>query len=101
MIGQFHRTASGRASFEIYEASDEMVFHLVDIVQAHFGFTSRLPVWTDEEIYIDCRRSDTNITIGWDQWSGCFVMACTEFADEVVLQIGDYLNSTFTGPGPQ
>lgn len=101
MIGQFNRTASGRNSYEIYEASDELIYKIVDILQEQFGFTSRLPVWGLDEIYINCNRSDTIITVGWDQWTGCFVMATSEHGDPVVDQIGDYLNSMFAGFGAQ
>lgn len=95
MIGQFLKTASGRKSYEIYEANDDFVFRVLDIVQEQFGFTSRLPVWGLDEIYIDCKRTDANITIGWDNWSGVFIMANTPPSDSVVEEIGDYLNSIF------
>lgn len=99
MLGQFNRTASGRNSYEIYEANGGLVFKIVEILQEQFGFTSRLPVFGAEEIYIDCKSDDTRLTVGWDQWSGCFVMACDEPGDEVVQQVGDYINSLYDDYG--
>jgi len=95
MIGQILTTASGRKSYEIYEASDEIIFRIIDIVQEQFGFTSHLPVWGMDEIYIDCKRPDAHITVGWDNWSGVFIMATTPTSDGIIEEIGDYLNSIF------
>lgn len=98
MIGQFHRTASGRTSYEIYEAEGEFVFHVVQILKDRFGFSTRLPIFWLDEVYVDCKKESlkATVTVGWDEWSGCFVMANNQAGDEVVREIGGYLDSLLT-----
>jgi hypothetical protein len=99
LIGQFHITASGRTSYEIYEAEGEFVFHLVQILKDRFGYSPRLPVlsWLSlDEIYITCQKDRLRLTVGWDEWSGCFVMASNRHADAAVVEIGGYLDNLLT-----
>lgn len=93
MLGQFQKTASGHDSYEIYEAEDLFVFEVVKIIHDQFGFKSNLPVYGPGEIYVDCKLDTIKITVGWDNWSGCFVMSYSRKGDEVVREIGEYLNT--------
>lgn len=92
LSGQFALTASGRQSYELSNADWVMVMPLVKIATEFFGFTSRLPVYGFDELYVDCKRDDIEITVGWDTWSGCFVMGYTEASDEFVREMGDYVD---------
>ena len=91
LSGQFRQTASGRQSYEIANADWMMVASLVKIATEFFGFTSRLPVYGFEELYIDCKRDNLEITVGWEYWSGCFVMGYSPESDEFVRVMGDYV----------
>lgn len=91
IVGQFSTTVSGRQSYEIADADWVMVLPLVRIAVEQFGFTSRLPVHGFDELYVTCVRETAEITIGWDNWSGCFVMGCTASADDLVRAMGDYV----------
>ncbi|MBK9125952.1 MAG: hypothetical protein IPM16_22880 [Chloroflexi bacterium] len=91
LVGQFSTTVSGRQSYEIADADWMMVLPLVRIAVEQFGFTSRLPVHGFDELYVTCVRDAAEITIGWDNWSGCFVMGCTAPADALVREMGDYV----------
>ncbi len=93
MIGQFMKTVSGRESYEIYEADGQMVYEVVQILREEFGFQSALPIFGPDEVYVDCTRDDARLTVGWDNWSGCFVMGFNDRADPIVREIGDYLNT--------
>lgn len=70
-----------------------MVFEVVQILKDRFGFTSRLPVCWMDEIYIDCKKQGLKLTVGWDNWSGCFVMANSSDGDMLVHEIGVYLET--------
>lgn len=96
MIGQFLKTASGRTSYEIYEAEGDMVFEVIQILKDRFGFSTRLPVFWLDEIYIDLKKENLRLTVGWDEWSGCFVMANSSDSDAVVREIGVYLESVLS-----
>ncbi|MEB2367077.1 MAG: hypothetical protein OZ933_13425, partial [Chloroflexota bacterium] len=91
LVGQFSTTVSGRQSYEIADADWMMVLPLVRIAVEQFGFRSRLPVHGFDELYVSCVRDAAEITIGWDNWSGCFVMGCNASADAIVREMGDFV----------
>lgn len=95
MKGCFHQTAQGRTSYEIYEAESDFLLQIAAILKARFGFqATSSPLEGLDVIYWDFVRGEIPITVGWDNWSGCFVFAETEEGDEIVREIGQYLEET-------
>ena len=90
--GIIQQTAQGRASYEIYEANSDFLAKLAQVLESHFGFQAiRNPLDGVDVIYWDFARDDIQVTLGWDIWSGCFVFATSEAGDEIIHQIGQYL----------
>ena len=68
-------------------------------VDEQFGFSkSRTPVVGLDEIITDCEKEDVKLLLGWDIWSGFYVMADSEAGDAIVDEVGKYLNSIIQEP---
>lgn len=79
--------------YEIYAAEATLVLPIIELVTRTFGYTAELAVeWLDVLDYT-CYCGDMTLTIGWDNWSGCFVMARTEPGDALVRTIGAFLDT--------
>jgi hypothetical protein len=96
-LGQMFQTAEGHASYEIEEADAEQVYTVADRIEQRFGFEpTGLPVVGVDSIHIGLRRQAEKITVGWDNWSGLFVMADDAHGNTSVEQIAEYLESIQT-----
>src|SRR5207244_9635227 len=88
-----HNTAEWRDSHEIYEANSDFMFQIVEVLESRFGFQATgNPLDGIDVIYWDFARDGVKLTVGWDIWSGCFVFATTEAGDEIVKEIGQYID---------
>ena len=93
LTGVLYKTPHERSSYEIYEADLGFLFKIVNVLEARFGFAAvTLPVDGIDCLYWDFARAEIRLTVGWDIWSGCFVFADSEAGDEVVEEIGQYLD---------
>ena len=93
LTGCFHKTAQDRTSYEIFEADSDFMFQIVEVLESRFGFHAiTIPMDGFDVIYWDFARDAIRVTVGWDVWSGCFVFATTEAGDEIVKEIGQYLD---------
>jgi hypothetical protein len=90
--GKFFSTAKGRTSYEVQTAEDATAFKFAEVVSARFGFTKTAEVLGFEQIFIDFKRGNLAISVGWDTWSGAYVRALTKQSDRIVAEIGAYLN---------
>ncbi len=103
LTGRQYKTASGRASYVISNAGAEYVFTLVEVLQHCFGFHNvGLPRTGPSEVNLHCQREAENGTagvtllVGWDSWSGCYVMSLRPEDDPLVEEIGRYLDDRAT-----
>lgn len=93
LTGCFHKTAQGRESYEIFDADSDFLFQVVAVLESRFNFQAmNKPLDGMDVIYWDFARDEIKVTVGWDIWSGCFVFATTEAGDEIVKEIGQYLD---------
>lgn len=103
LTGRQYKTASGRASYVISNAGAEYVFTLVEVLQHCFGFHKvSLPRVGLSEVSLQCRRETeggadgVTLMVGWDNWSGCYVMSLRPEDDPLVEEIGRYLDDRAT-----
>lgn len=97
MEGKFCTTANGFKSYEIFDADENSIFNFADILEQEFQFTKfKVPVVGLDGIYWDFYKDEEMITLGWDNWSGIFIMSNSELGDLLVTQIGNYINSILT-----
>lgn len=91
--GKIHKTAKGHLSYDIEELEAYQVFPIATALQDKFGFkTGKLPGLDPDALYIELIRDSVKILIGWDTWSGLFIMALEESGDAVIQEIGKYLD---------
>ena len=92
--GHLYKTPDGRSSYEIYLATSALVLVAAQILTDRFGFSeARTPFIGFDEVLTDCHRGDVKLLLGWDNWSGFYVTADSAVGDEVVKEVGDYLDS--------
>jgi hypothetical protein len=90
--GQFHRTAGGRLSFEIYYAVPDIMFEIEKILRSEFGCSKpETSIHGFDEIITRCHKGDIYIEVGWDTWSGFYMFADSEKGDELIRHMGEHL----------
>jgi len=95
-VGHFFKLHSGRESYEIYYAESPLIFPIATMLEEKFNLeTDRQPLFGLDGTYLSLIRETDSIslTLGWDNWSGVFVMAENTNSDSIVKEIGEYLNS--------
>lgn len=89
--GKFHRREDGRLSFQIPTPYDDVFFDIMFKVARKFYFAYRF-----ELLYYQCyatlTRDNVTITIGWHSSCGIYVEPYTAEGNQVVREIGVYLN---------
>ncbi len=96
--GSLQKTANGHASYEIYNASPEIILKIADLISARFGFTLLdLPGIGLDVVITRSRKGEIELTLGWDIWSGFYLMGSSLEGDLKVKEIGGYLDSVIGG----
>ena len=97
--GAFHKTANGRLSYEIYNATSEFIFVASKILHEQFGFSKiKSPCVGLDEVITECEKGDNKLLLGWDIWCGFYLMADSEAGDAIVLEVGTFFNSIIHKP---
>ena len=92
--GKFYKTAEGNETYDIEHVEAEHIFPVATIIQKTFGFKPlQLPNFGLDSAYLELIKEDIKIIIGWDIWSGLFVMAIDEKGNLAVREIGDFLRT--------
>ena len=90
--GKIYKTAKGYNSYEILDADALFIFKMATVITEKFHFTHANPAIGPDQVFMDFVKDGVRITIGWDIWSGCFVMAHDKVGDQYVEEIGNYLD---------
>lgn len=95
--GHVFKNASKRNSYEVLELQATAIWTIATWIQDEFGFQPKtLPIFGLDEVFLDLWKDQMQITVGWDNWSGIFVMAHTEQGDPAIEEIGRYIESRLT-----
>ena len=93
LSGNFHQTANGRKSYEIFDATPEILFPISEILVAEFGCTQpKPPTIGADAVITECHKGGIKLNLGWDNWSGFYIFADSIAGDEFVDKIGTHLN---------
>ena len=88
MKGKLMKAANGFYSYEIFDGDQNQIFAFADILTKQFGFQMvDAPVAGLDNVYWDATKSNVKITVGWDIWSGAFIMAHCPAGSEYVGKI--------------
>lgn len=91
--GKIYKTSNGYNSYEIEYADSIFIFKIAAVVTKKFQFIHVNPVIGLEQVFMDFVKDGVKITVGWDIWSGCFVMARDKVGDKYIEEIGNYLDT--------
>ncbi len=97
LSGKFIKAANGHVSYEIYDASAQIIEKISDILISEFGCSTPMPPKISvDQIVTVCRQADIELLMGWDNWSGFYIMATSPQGDRLVRKIGAYLDIVIT-----
>ena len=90
--GSFHRDASDRLTFDIYEIESERYPQLCNELAAKFDLkpVSELVVGLDE-MFREYTNGHLTIGLEWDIWSGFIIVAKDVESEQLVRQIANHL----------
>ena len=91
--GKLYKTAKGNETYDIEHAEAEHIFPVATLIQENFGFEPlQLPIFGLDSAYLEMVRENIKIIVGWDIWSGLFVMSPDKKGNSAVREIGEFLN---------
>lgn len=93
LSGQFCKTSTGITCYEIYEVGPEILPEIANLLQINFGLTPKPIIDGFDVFYLDCVKEGVAITVGWDIWSGCFIMPLGDSIknEKIVAEISAFL----------
>jgi len=93
MNGKLTKTSNDYNSYEISDADQNYIFVLADILTKRFDFHMvNAPVVGLDSVYWEATKKNVKLTVGWDIWSGAFVMAHCSEGSEYVERLESCLN---------
>lgn len=96
MKGEFRKTASGFNSYELANVEENYMYKFADVIVDIFQFEQfGLPVVGGDGVYWDFFKDGVKLVLGWDIWSGCFIMSDSLLGDKYVSDIGIYINDVY------
>lgn len=101
LTGLFTTTPTGLKTYEIYYATSGLIPVVAVLLAEKFGLAPGYLLDGIDVYYLDCTRPDCKITLGWDNWSGFFIMpnGANPNWDKILGEIGDYIDSQLENLG--
>lgn len=94
MVGTLTKIANGHSSYNIADADQNDIYKIADILIKTFGFKmAATPVAGPDGTYWETQKDNIKLTLGWDIWSGIFLMSQCSAGDEYVAQIGSFIDN--------
>ena len=91
-VGKFHRKEGDLLSYEIFTPYDDVFFDIVFKVKDKFYFQFYFE-FLAHQCYAVLTRDNMEVTIGWHQSCGIYVEPRARGGNQVVREIGEYLNN--------
>ena len=99
LTGKLFAVANGHLSYEIDGASSELVPVIGQLLQSEFGFAPTTgPAIGLSEVVVELEIAGTKVGLGWDNWSGAYVMSFTDEGDQYIKKIASFLNTELEQP---
>lgn len=96
LSGKTYTAANGQKTYEVYYASTSLVPVIGELLQEQFGFIPiSEPVIGLDEVVAEIEKDGIKLGIGWDNWSGAYVMGFCEKGSEWVSKISHFLDKEF------
>lgn len=85
--------SNGHKSYEIFEADESFILKMASVLIDKFKFEKQHePLVGLDGCYIDLYRGQIRVTVGWDNWSGCFAMAYCNEGDNYIIKLSEYFD---------
>lgn len=87
MAWKLYRMSSGHLSLENDELESDKIFEVLSVLERNLGnspeFGGKLGI-TPSAAAVELLIDEARITLGWDNWSGVFIMAWDENGDRII-----------------
>ena len=88
MDGKLRKLKNGLYSYEILEADQNHIFIFADVLEKQFNFRmANAPMAGLDGVYWEASNGSVKLTVGWDIWSGAFVMADCLIGNEYIEKL--------------
>lgn len=99
LTGKTVTLANGHLGYEIFEATSAFVPVLGDLLKNQFGYGPvGTPVIGLDEVVAEMELDGIRLGLGWDNWSGAYVMAFCDKGDLEIRKIATYLHDELEQP---
>lgn len=93
-LGRLFKIANGHFSYDIEAFKAGHIFPVATRLEQVLGFEpTGLSALVMDCAYLEMQRGGVEITVGWDIWSGLFIMAKDEAGDEAVREIAEHFEA--------
>ncbi len=87
--GKLQTISSGFLSYDFFDAKADSIYEIGTSLTNHFGFKEQ----GTPSIGWDFCNNDVKLTVGWDIWSGCFIMSPCKKGDTFIIQYQSYIEN--------
>ena len=92
VYGQFNRGERAVLEYSVYNAGSNWLDKWGELVETRFGFTLKYFLDGIDVYYFDyVNQNGVEITLGWDNWTGCFLTTFSPTAESEKYVRGDWL----------
>ncbi|MFT3894070.1 MAG: hypothetical protein QM730_20765 [Anaerolineales bacterium] len=96
--GEFYQAANGHVMYSVFYAAPKILSEVGNILVAKFECTKLDPPLAGlDAVITQCQKGNIELDLGWDNWSGFYILAVSSEGDELVREIGTYLNTIISG----
>ena len=89
--GKYYTNEKGLKSYEIYNEEEENIFKYEDLISNKFGYKCSLPFIGLDVVIIELFKEQKEFILGWDIWSGIFIMSELPQYNGIIEEIGDFI----------
>ncbi len=95
--GQRYKNASGRETYEIFDAEPAFLKKFARVLQEQFGFRQQGEKVVDlDVVFMNFINGNIMLQLGWDNWTGCSLDTQQPEGDEHVITIGNYMDTVLS-----
>lgn len=93
MKGIIHSLPNGHKSYEVLQADEPFIFNMATVLKDKMGFSGeKNPKLLLDKGYIDMYKNNIKLTVGYDNFSGCFVMAYCDDGDNEIVKFKNHFD---------
>ncbi|WP_062268526.1 hypothetical protein [Endozoicomonas arenosclerae] len=97
--GKTYTAANGQQTYEVFYASASLVPVISKLLQENFGFEPvSKPAISLDEVVAEVEKDGIKLGLGWDNWSGAYVMGFCEEGSKWVNKLSHFLDDEFEKP---